>query len=242
MTQITVRDIPVDVVRKDIKNLHLAVYPPSGRVRIAAPLRVNDDAVRLFVVSKLGWIKRQQAKFQQQDRQPPRAYVSGESHWVLGRRYRLRVVNSAGAIRLKLRNNTTLELIAPELSSVEAREHAMLEWYRQTLKELIPALIEKWSAIIGVDAPLWGVKRMKTKWGTCNIAERRIWLNLELAKKPIHCLEYVIAHELTHLLERRHSERFRALMDRHIPNWRLFKSELNALALSHPIWEDAPQI
>lgn len=234
---IRVSGITVEVVRKDIKNLHLGVYPPHGRVRVAAPLAVNDDAVRLAVIGKLGWIKRHRAKFAGQERQSPREYVTGESHYFQGRRYRLNVVYQRGPARVNIRNRSTIDLFVPEGSDTARRERVMLDWYRRRLKEQIPPLLGKWEETIGVRAAAWGVKRMKTKWGACTTTARRIWLNLELAKKPVHCLEYIVVHELVHLLERPHSDRFTDLMGRFMPQWRLYRDELNRAPLGHEAWE-----
>ncbi|MBT1073964.1 M48 family metallopeptidase [Geobacter grbiciae] len=233
---IRISGITVEVVRKDIKNLHLGVYPPNGRVRVAAPMAVNDDAVRLAVIGKLGWIKRHRARFAGQERQSSREYVTGESHYLQGRRYRLNVVNQPGPARVSIRNRTTIDLFVPEGSDTARRERIMVAWYRRQLKEQIPPLLEKWEETVGVRAAAWGVKRMKTKWGACNTTARRIWLNLELAKKPAHCLEYIVVHELVHLLERPHSDRFTALMDRFMPQWRLYRDELNRAPLGHEAW------
>lgn len=234
--QIVVSGLTVDVVRKDIKNLHLAVYPPAGRVRVAAPLRVNDEAVRLAVISRLAWIKRQRTKFTSQARQSEREYVSGESHYFQGNRYRLNVIYQSGTARVAIRNKSALDLYVREGSDREQREKVLLEWYRLKLKELIPPLIAHWEPVIGVKVADWQVKKMKTKWGTCNIAAGRIWLNLELAKKPIQCLEYIVVHEMVHLLERHHNDRFAELMNRFMPQWRLHREELNRSALGHEDW------
>lgn len=234
---ITVHGLVVEVVRKNIKHLHLAVYPPNGRVRVAAPLRVNDEAVRLAVISKLAWITRQQAKFAGQERQSAREYVSGESHYFQGRRYRLNVVYQAGPPQVSIRNNTRLDLVVRPGSDLAQRERVLLVWYRQQLKALIPPLIARWEAILGVHVAEWGVKQMKTRWGTCNLQARRIWLNLELIKKPELCLEYVVVHEMVHLLERKHNDRFAALMDQAMPQWRLYREELNHFPLNHQDWE-----
>ena len=235
--QITVNDLVIDVVRKDIKNLHLAVYPPDGRVRVAAPLLVDDEAVRLYAVSKLAWIRRQQAKFEKQERQSAREYVTGESHYYRGRRYLLNVVYHDGPPQVALRNNTRIDLIVRNGSDAAKRERVLLDWYRKKLKEAIPPLIAKWEPVVGVEVAEWGVKRMKTKWGTCNIEARRIWLNLELAKTSPHCLEYIIVHEMVHLLERNHTDRFVAYMNRFMPQWKLYRDELNRGPLAHETWE-----
>lgn len=235
--QITVSGLTVDVVRKDIKNLHLAVYPPAGRIRVAAPLRVSDDAVRLAVISRLAWIKQQRSKFTSQARQSEREYVSGESHYFQGSRYRLNVIYQTGAPRVSIRNKSTLDLYVRENSDQAQREKVLLAWYRQQLKELLPPLIAHWEAVIGVKVADWQVKKMKTKWGTCNIAAGRIWLNLELAKKSTQCLEYIIVHEMVHLLERHHNDRFIALLETHYPSWREARAELNELPLAAEIWK-----
>lgn len=228
--------LSVEVVRKPIKNLHLGVYPPEGRVRVAVPLAVDDDAVRMAVINRLGWIKRQRARFQEQPRQSQRLMVSGESHYFLGQRYRLRVIPHDGAARISLRGKSVLELRARPDSSAEKREEALQAFYRAELKQRVPELLEKWQPILGVEAAAWGIKRMKTKWGTCNPTARRIWLNLELAKKPVQCLEYILVHELAHLIERNHNERFLAVLDRHLPHWQLVRDELNSSMLAEERW------
>lgn len=235
--KITVSGLDVEVVRKDIKNLHLGVYPPLGRVRVAAPLSVSDDAVRLAVVGKLGWIKRQRAGFQAQPRQSLRRMVSGESHYFLGQRYRLRVIESSAPMRVAVRGKTALDLFVRPETGTDRREQLLHAFYRAELKSLVPELLEKWQPILGVQADAWGIKKMKTKWGTCNIGARRIWLNLELAKKPIQCLEYILVHELLHLIERHHNDHFRGLMDRHLPQWRLHRDELNRSLLAEERWD-----
>ena len=235
-TEITVSGVEVQVIRKAIKNLHLGVYPPNGRVRVAAPLRVSNEAVRLAVVGKLGWIKRQRSKFQEQTRESQREMVSGESHYFLGRRYRLRVIDHEGAGRVVVRNRRTLELHVRRQSGQVERERVLQRWYREQLRELIPPLLTKWAVILGVQPAAWGIKRMKTKWGACNENAKRIWLNLELAKKLTQCLEYIVVHEMMHLLERHHNDRFISLMDQHLPHWRLHRQELNAAPLAHDTW------
>jgi predicted metal-dependent hydrolase len=235
--QITINGLVVEVVRKAIKNLHLGVYPPDGRVRVAAPLSVNDDAVRLAVIGKLSWIKRQQAKFATQPRQSLREMVRGESHYFLGQRYRLRVIEHEGPGMVVLRNTAMIDLHVRPSASPAQREEVLLQWYRTRLKELIPPLLEKWQPLLGVQVAAWGIKKMKTKWGSCNIGAKRIWLNLELAKKPISCLEYIVVHELVHLLERHHNDRFAGLMDLYMPAWRLQRDELNSGMLAHEVWQ-----
>lgn len=232
---ISVSGLPVEVVRKPIKNLHLGVYPPNGRVRVAAPLAMTDDAIRLTVVAKLAWIRRHRERFASQERQSPREYVTGETHYYQGRRYRLNIQLQSGRPVVVLRHGT-LELQVAQDSSVEQREQLLYGWYRRQLKQQIPELLAKWEQVIGVQAAEWGVKRMKTRWGTCNPKARRIWLNLELVKKPVACLEYIIVHELVHLLERHHNDRFTAFMDQFMPLWRQYREELNRQPLGHEAW------
>ena len=234
--EIRVSGLAVQVVRKDIKNLHLGVYPPNGRVRVAVPLRVSDDAVRLAVVGKLGWIKKQRARFEALPRQSERDMVSGESHYFLGRRYRLRVVELQKTGAVVIRGTSTLELHTRPESDPKARERILQRWYRERLRELVPPLLSKWEAILDVRFSAWGIKRMKTRWGTCNVAAGRIWLNLELAKKPPSCLEYILVHEMVHLVERHHTDRFRQNMDRFMPQWRLHRDELNRAPLAREDW------
>ena len=234
--QITVQNITVDVVRKGIKNLHLGVYPPDGRVRVAAPLAVSDDAVRLAVIGKLGWIKRKQASFAAQSRQSKRAMVSGESHYFLGKRYRLRIVESIAAPKVVI-NKSRLELHVLPASTSEERERVLQRWYRARLKELVAPLLEKWQPILGVAAEHWGIRKMKTRWGSCSTDTGRIWLNLELAKKPAQCVEYILVHELAHLRERHHDARFQALMESVMPQWQLYREELNRTPLNCENWD-----
>jgi predicted metal-dependent hydrolase len=236
MHQIVVNNIVIDVVRKDIKNLHLSVYPPSGKVRIATPTKVDDEAVRLFAISKMSWIKKNQAKYINQQRQPERKYVSGESHYYRGQRYLLNVINHTGHPKIAIRNKRFIDLFVKPDYTQEQRENVMTNWYRKNLKEQIPPLIVKWQKEIGIEDVQWEVKKMKTKWGTCNREAKRIWLNLELAKKPEHCLEYIIVHEMVHFLERNHTDKFVAYMDKFMPVWRNYKQELNRFILKHEDW------
>jgi predicted metal-dependent hydrolase len=233
---ITVSGIQVQVVRKAIKNLHLGVYPPHGRVRVAAPLAVSDQSVRLAVIGKLGWIKRKQARFEAQPRQSRREMVSGESHYVWGRRYRMNVVECGERPSVCLRNNNKLDLYVRPATALENREAVLHRWYRHLLRDEIPKLIAKWQPLVQANVADWGIKKMKTRWGTCNKTARRIWLNLELAKKSPSCLEYVLVHEMVHVLERHHNDRFREYMDRFMPHWRLYRDELNRAPLSHENW------
>ena len=234
--RIDVLGTPIEVVRKDIKNLHVGVYPPNGRVRVAAPLRLDDDAVRLAVISRLGWIRRQKAKFEQQDRQSRREFVTGESHYFEGRRYRIDVTERDGPSTVRLLNNTTMALSVRPGTDRDKREAVLYRWYRRQLRDRLPALLAKWEPKVGARVAEVRIRKMKTRWGTCNSDARRIWLNLELAKKPVSCLEYIVVHEMVHLIERHHNDRFRDLMDRLMPQWRLYRDELNRAPLAHADW------
>ncbi len=235
--RMVVSGIEISVLRKAIKNLHLAVCPPDGWVRVAAPLSVSDDAVRMAVICRLGWIRRQKAKYAEQPRQTKREMVSGESHFFLGKRYRLRVIEQVGVGKVVVGRSGMLELYVRPGADVEERAQVLKRFYREQLKALLPGILETWQKVLGVRALDWGVKRMKTKWGTCSAGAGRIWINLELIKTPMPCIEYVVVHELVHLMERHHGERFQALMDRYLPNWRLRRRELNGVPLAHEVWQ-----
>ncbi|MGR9117291.1 MAG: M48 family metallopeptidase [Gammaproteobacteria bacterium] len=233
---ITVSDIPVKVVRKNIKNLHLGVYPPEGAVRISVPLHITDENVRLAVVSRLSWIKKRQEEFRRQPRQTEREYISGESHYFQGKRYILDVVECYGKHSLCLKNNARMLLHVQPGTIKDNRALVVNDWYRSQLKAMIPPLLEKWQPVVGKEVRSWGVKKMKTKWGSCNIADRRVWMNLELAKKSPECLEYILVHELVHLHERHHNENFLHLMDRFLPSWRRARDFLRNEPLAHEDW------
>ena len=233
---ISVHTLTVEVVRKSIKNLHLGVYPPEGRVRVAAPLAVSDDAVKRAVIGKLGWIKRQQANFRSQARQGKREMVDGESLYFQGQRYRLRVIESTARPKVVL-NKSRLELHVRPDASVEERQRVLEQWYRARLKELVVSLLKKWQPVVGAEPSAWGIRKMKTKWGSCNTEASHIWLNLELAKKPILCAEYILVHELVHLRERHHNDNFRAMMTEAMPHWQALREELNRTPLISENWK-----
>jgi predicted metal-dependent hydrolase len=228
--------VAVLVVRKPIKNLHLSVLPPDGSVRVSSPLAMNDDAIRTLIATRIPWIRKQKAKFEGQERQTKREYVSGESHYFLGKRYRLEVVYENSSPRASLKGKNKIILRARPESTLGRREQILLDWYRSELRNISKELLEAWQKRIGVGVESWGIKRMKTRWGTCNQRAGRIWLNSELAKKPVACIEYVVVHELVHLIEKKHNDRFIGLMSRHLPKWRSSKEELNRSMLSHETW------
>jgi predicted metal-dependent hydrolase len=235
LSQIKLGGIAVDVVLKDIKNVHLSVYPPTGRVRISAPKRMRIDTIRVFAVSKLDWIKQQQTKLREQERETPREYVDRESHFVWGKRYLLTVYESGEPPSIELKHSRMLLRVRPRTDE-DKRQALLEEWYRQQLKEAVPALLARWQPLLGVQVQRFFVQRMKTKWGSCNHKAHTIRLNTELAKKPAECLEYIVAHELVHLLEPSHKARFVALMDRFMPRWQFHRQVLNRLPVRGERW------
>src|ERR1035441_7525712 len=206
-------DIAVDVVLKDLKNVHLSVYPPTGRVRISAPMRMSLDTIRVFAISKLGWIKQQQQKLRGQERETPREYLNRESHHVWGKRYLLKVVEEDGPPNVELKHSKMILRVGPGADH-DAKQAIVARWYREQIRVAVPDLIARWEPVIGVTVKQVFVQKMKTKWGSCNPASRSIRLNTDLAKKPRECLEYILVHEMVHLLERRHNERFKEYMDK----------------------------
>lgn len=234
--RLTVGGIAIEVVRKDIKNLHLGVYPPSGRVRVAAPKIVSDEAIRLAVIGKLAWIKRQREQFQSQPRQSRREMVNGESHFFFGQRFRLRVHEQDGLARVSLRGPRSLDLYVRQGTSAAQREALLIRWQRAELRSLLTPMLEKWQDTLEVRVAQWGIKRMKTKWGSCNSGAHRVWFNLELAKKPPACIEYIVVHELMHLKHRLHDQAFLDAMDRHLPSWQRLRAELNRAPLGDEVW------
>jgi predicted metal-dependent hydrolase len=228
--------ILVEVVKKDIKNIHLSVYPPIGKVLIAAPLRMSLDTIRIFAISKLGWIKQQQKKLNEQERETSREYIDRESHYVWGKRYLLKVVEHDALPKVELKHGTMLLRVRPETN--EAKKQAIVaEWYRDQLKKAAAPLLTKWEPLLGVRVERFFVQRMKTQWGSCSASTKGIRLNSELAKKPPICLEYIIVHEMVHLIERRHNERFTALMDKYMPLWRHYRDILNTTLLGYEEWK-----
>lgn len=235
MVMVEIGSIAMQLNRKAIKNLHISVLPPDGRVRVSAPEGMTDTAVRMAVISRIPWIKKQQSDFAKQPRQSDREIVSGECHYLWGKRFRLNLIERAGKHEIKL-GRGRLHLYVNSTSTVENRALVLNSYYREVLKTRVTELLPLWEHKIGVAVADWGVKKMKTKWGSCNIQAKRIWLNLELAKKPPECLEYILVHELVHLLERNHNERFKGYMDKLLPDWRERRDLLNRMPLAHNNW------
>jgi predicted metal-dependent hydrolase len=234
-TQVKLGDLALNVILKDIKNVHLSVHPPTGRVTISAPLRMSLDTIRVFAISKLGWIKQQQRKFQEQERETPREYLNRESHYVWGRRYLLKVVEESARPNIFIKHNKMILQVYPGTNE-ETKQVIVARWYRSQIKAAVPELIAKWEPPLGVKVERVFVQKMKTKWGSCNPSARSIRLNTDLAKKPRECLEYIVVHEMVHLIERHHNDRFRKYMDQLLPQWHRYQGELNSAPLAHEKW------
>ncbi len=228
-------NIDVEVIQKDIKNVHLSVYPPKGRVKVSAPESMAIETIRVYVISKLGWIKKQQEKLCAQVREAPRECIDRESHYFNGKRFLLKIVERDVAPQVSLSHSKIVLQIRPGADEVKKRS-VLDAWYRQQLKEKACSLITQWEKKMDVSVAQLTIRKMKTKWGSCSPVSRSIRINLELAKKPPECLEYIVVHELVHLLEPSHNSRFIALMDRFMPKWRFYRDELNALPVRHEDW------
>jgi hypothetical protein len=235
MSQIELGDIAADVVLKDIKNVHLSVYPPTGDVRISAPKWMSLDAIRLFAISKLDWIRQQQQKQRAQERETLRECIDRESHYLWGLRYLMKVVEVEAAPSVRREHRTLVLQVRPGADA--AARHAVLSgWYRDILKAAVPPLIATWEPRLEVAVRGFHLQQMKTKWGSCNATAGTIRLNTELAKKPTECLEYLVLHEMVHLVEPTHNARFAALMSKFMPDWRHRRQTLNRLPIGHPAW------
>lgn len=229
-------DLHAEVTRKAIKHVHLSVLPPAGKVRVAAPRSMPLDTIRLFVVSKLNWIRSQQRKLQGQERETPREFLNKESHYLWGKRYLLEITRVDAAPVVSLSPRTLYLQVRPDAD--QARCETVLDaWYRQQVRDAVPALLDKWQPLLAVKASRVFVQRMKTKWGSCTPGSGHIRLNTDLAKKPPECLEYIVVHELVHLLEPTHNQRFRALMDLYLPHWHQLRQQLNRLPVRHEDWD-----
>jgi predicted metal-dependent hydrolase len=232
VSKLIIGNIEIAIIKKNIKNMYIRVLPPDGAVQITAPYGSNEETIRMFAVSRISWIKKQKKNFENQARQTKRQYATGESYYVWGKRYRLDVQYSNIRNEVKILGGKLILQVRKE-STPAQRENVLNEWYREQLKQEIPGVLEKCEHIVGISCTEWQVKNMRTKWGTCNIEKRRIWLNLQLAKKTPECLAYVITHELVHLLERKHNDQFKQYMDQFFPNWRAVKGTLNQQMLDY---------
>ena len=232
---IRIGEIAIALTRKDVKHVHLSVHPPSGRVTLVAPKGTRREVARAYAVSKLGWIRDQQAKLRGQARETPRQFVERESHYLWGRRYLLSVREEEAKPSIRLGHRTITLTVRPG-SSMAKREAVMHAWHKALLHEAVPALIRRWESKLGVEVAGYFLQRMKTKWGSCNHRARTIRLNTELVKKPKDLLEYVVVHEMLHIMEPTHSERFMTLLSKHYPTWREVRAELNELPLGAVAW------
>jgi hypothetical protein len=229
-------DFEFCTIRKDIRNIHLGVYPPDGRVRVAAPTGTTDETIKVLIASKTPWIKKQQSRFEKQERQAKREFVSGESHFFMGDRYLLSVIYDNSASKVEIKGKSRIDLHARAGAPIKKRERLMDDFYRLELKRRIPVLISKWEKTTGIKVSEFRIRKMKTKWGTCSQKYKRVWINLELAKKPPHCLEYVVVHEMVHLVHRTHNKEFTRLMNTFMPQWAQYKEELNKRPLGYSRW------
>ena len=230
--QIVISGIPIDIHKKNIKNMNLQIKPPNGQVVISAPLSMDDKAIEVYARTNLGWIKKQIEKFQQQPRSAKRQYVSGETMYIWGKQYYLSFVPDSRKNSFKIQGNSIV-LSMRKNSTVKQREKYIREQYRRLLKGEIEKILPKWEQITGLHCESWQIKYMITRWGTCNTEKKKLWFNLQLAQKPVECLEYVILHELIHLKERTHNSIFIAYMDMYMKNWREVRKELNDLRLDY---------
>jgi len=231
-SSIIVSDLEISIERKDIKNLHIGVYPPNGTIRIATPLRLNDEAVRLAVISRLSWIKKQQQSFLNQARQSKREMISGESHYLFGKRYLLEIRYESSKYQI-IKKHSKLQLYVKKNTTIKNRLKVLEKFYRENLTLELEKLIFKWEQIVGVKINLWKIQKMKTMWGSCNIKNKQLIFNLELAKVPIECIEYIVLHEILHLLERHHNEYFRSLMDKYMSDWQIRKESLKQCKIEY---------
>ena len=234
---IQIGDISITVTKKDIRNVHLSVHPPDGRVTLTAPASTRIDVARAYAISKLGWIRQQQKKLKDQARETPRKFIERESHYLWGRHHLMTVVHRDAKPCVTLDHRRITLAVRPG-SDAEKRAEVVHEWHKSLLHKIVPSIISKWEATLGVRVTNYFLQRMKTKWGGCNHRAGHIRLNTELVKKPKDLLEYVIVHEMVHLLEPKHSDRFVAMLDKHYPTWREARAELNELPLSAESWRE----
>jgi len=240
MHKINLGNIDVDVALKNIKNVHLSVNPPFGKVRIAAPNRMDLETIRIFAISKLSWIKRHRRKMFNQERESIKEYKTRESHYLFGKRYLLKVVKDEQKPQVIVKNDTII--IKVRSSADKNHRHTILqEWYRAQLRDVSSNIIKKWEKKMNLKIEDFGIRKMKTRWGSCNQQSKKIQINLELVKKPLECLEYIIVHEMVHLIERKHNERFIAYMNKFLPNWKAYKEELRRLPISSYLIKDGDE-
>lgn len=236
VSTIMLGEIPVDIVRKEIKNIHLSVNPPDGKVRISAPLWADLDNIRLFAISKLDWIKKEQRKMREQERETPREYLERESHYLWGKRYLMKIIEADASPSVEIKHNAMVLTVRPGTSEAKRRD-VVGEWYRARLREKAQPIIDEWEPRLGVKVERLFVQRMKTRWGSCNPERGYIRLNAHVAKKPVQCLEYLVVHEMLHILEPTHNANFTAMLERHMPQWEHLRHLLNRLPVSHEDWK-----
>lgn len=231
---IQISGLPIEIIRKtSLKNLYIRVNPPEGKITVSTPIELSNEDIELFIIKKLPEITKVRDRMITQERQSKREYVSGESHYLWGKPYRLQVVYDEGTQHQIVKTPTKIIMTVPKNTDIETKERLLTEWYRHELKRVLESVIIDCEKKTGVHANEFRIKNMKTRWGTCNIEKRRIWINLQLAKKPVECLEYVVIHELIHLLEKNHTHKFHALVENYCPTWREAKKLLSTMPLDY---------
>jgi predicted metal-dependent hydrolase len=235
LNQIVISNQKIDVIRKDIKNIRLSVFPPNGKTRVFVPLDTSKDHLRIFLISKTSWIKKQKKQFSRQERQKKPKYQNGEIHYLFGKKYILCERKMASKSKIVIHKNT-IDLFLKPKTSFKQKQNLFENFYRYEFEQILPKYIKKWQKKIGVEINETKIRKMRTKWGTCNNKDKRIWLNLELVKKPLHCIDYVIAHEFVHLIERTHTEKFLKILGKVYPKWEITKEELNQGMLGYFEW------
>ncbi len=231
--EIVLGGLPIEVIRKrNLKNLYIRVNPPEGNVTVSIPTDIGDEELKLFVLRKLPEITKIRDRMLSQERQSKREYVSGESHYLWGKLYRLQVIYEGKQYKI-VKTPSKIIMTAPEGATLEAKERVFTEWYRQELKRVLTTVVAQCEKKTGIHAEEFRIKNMRTRWGTCNIEKRRIWINLQLVKKPAECLEYVVIHELVHLVEKNHTHRFNALVEHFYPTWKDAKKLLATMPLDY---------
>ena len=228
---ITINDIDIEVEYKNIKNMHLAVYPPDGRVHVSAPAGYTEDQIKLYVLKKWVWVSLKRDELMSFNIQPEREFISGEAHYYKGQLYRLRVITDDVTHPHVEISGDYILLYTKNGASRKQKEEILFSWYKEMLTPIVGKFVSKWEYILNVKLNEWEIRQMTARWGSCSKEKKKAIFNLQLAKKPVRCIEYVVAHEMVHLIERNHTKRFRAIMDLHLPEWELIRKELNELPL-----------
>lgn len=231
MQLMKVNDINIEVEKKAIKNMHLSVYPPDGHVHVSAPIDMSETLIKSYVLRKMAWIIAKRKEMTSYIREENREYVSGEAHYFLGNLYRLKVIRTNTEIQHVVRDGDYLQIFVRDNAKPKHIENVLYEWYREELKQIVDDYVKKWTKILDVNPQGWEIRLMSSKWGSCTRKTKRLLFNLQLAKKPLICIEYIVLHEMTHLIEPTHSNKFKLILDRHLPNWEEIQKQLNELPI-----------